>query len=164
MKTLLFLILTISAYGQQAIEGVTYSADALEASRRFILAQASPTSTTLAAPVAPGDTTYTLQSITGIAVGDQLLCEGDAALVTAVKDNVVTVTRSTLGTTAADHKQGASVVRLKYRSVQQLYRQVRIDVASALLAQFGSQTVDARKAAIQAAQDAITAAQTAAAQ
>lgn len=125
MKTLLLAsLLSLSAFGQatvpiqvpgEASVSMILSAEAVPAVTAFI--KATPVSTaaavTLNGNVASGDTTINISSSAGLSTGMGILMESEVGLITAINANALTVTRHTIGTSAAAHSSGVAVTFLR---------------------------------------------------
>jgi hypothetical protein len=129
MKLILASLISIAAYGQATINApaVTLDANGSSAVTAFMSVQTTGVSTTLAAPVLVGDTTITLSSGAGFGAASAISINGEHMQVTAKAGAVLTVTRGVNGTTAAAQANGATVVEMKYKTINALGKAIIVD-------------------------------------
>lgn len=136
MKTLLLITFSLAAYGQVTINAPAIQLDATGASavRTWMLGQTKGAETTLAVSVTIGATAITVASGTGINVGTVLIIGSEMLDVTAKAGAVLTVTRAFNGTTAAAYSSGDAVKEAKYKTFNQLGKQIQVDTYKQIVA------------------------------
>lgn len=120
MKSLLsFLFFGLISFAQttfpiqiaaEAPVSVTLSAQAVTSAVSMILGTVAPLTspTTLTAAVTAAQTTLPMASVLGVTTGMGALCGSELSLITGISVNTLTVTRATIGTTAAIHASGST--------------------------------------------------------
>ncbi len=171
MKTLLASLLFaagLSAQTTTVTPAFVVKTSHLGSVQRWILTQTASTPTTSPGAILVGDTSVTVADASAclpailnpdapIGTLCSILIESEAALVTAVSGNVLTVTRGTLGTAAAAHAAGISVQFLKYKNVPDLIKIAVARLIGGMVDQYPPATITTQTAAIAAAQAAIVA-------
>lgn len=129
MKTLLLLLLSFAAYGQVTINAPAIQLDATGAAavRTWMLGQTKGAETSLASPAAIDATSITVTSGQGINVGTVLIVGSEMLDVTAKAGPVLTVTRGYNGTTAGAYPSNESVKEAKYKTFNNLGKQIVVD-------------------------------------
>lgn len=122
MKTLILLILSLAAYGQQTINApaVTLSANGLTAVLEEMARTPKGTqpNTTLTALINTTDTTLQVADGAGLNAGSVLaINSSEHVTVTARTGKTLTVTRGTNGSTAASAAEGATVYEMKDKTI-----------------------------------------------
>lgn len=136
MKTLLFLA-SIAAYGQVTINPAAINLDATGATavRAWMLTQTKAATAKIAVAVAPGDTSITFDSGTGFAVGSVAIIGTEMLDITAKAGAVMTVTRAINGTIAGTYAVGVDIKEAKYKSFNNLGKQIVVDSLKQIVAQ-----------------------------
>lgn len=138
---------------------ITISADAAEAGVLYLLANAVLTTTLASNMTASGTTGVSMVSAdaSGIAIGQAVAIAIEIFLVTGKSGNTLTVTRATVGTTAAVHTAGDQIRLLKQINLSDLCKAILKRAFAEALAAQGSSGVAAQQLIITNAQAAIEA-------
>lgn len=135
MKTIIFALLALSAFGQATINApaITLNAESTTAVLAWMSTQAARPNTTLSGAVLVGDLTITVADGTGFGAGSVIAIDSEHLTVTARSGGTLTVTRGTNGTTPAAHANRAPVTELKYKTLNQLGKAIVVEALQSII-------------------------------
>lgn len=166
MKLLILSLFSLSAFGQVTISlqmpgettvSVTLSAEAVSSTIAGIKAiTTAPSGITLNGNLTSGTTTINVSNATGVLTGMGIMIDSEVSLITGVTSNALTVTRATIGTTAASHSTGAPVTFLRSGNGGELMANILMDTIRNFMTAAPGPIVIAANSAIATQQATIT--------
>jgi len=136
MKYLL-LLASLAVYGQATINAPAITLDATGSTHvlAWMAGQGTGITQTLGSDISAVATSITLVSAQGIGASAVISIGTEHISVTSKAGNVLTVVRGANGTTAASALSGASVTEMKYKSLNQLGKDIIVDALRKIVRQ-----------------------------
>lgn len=169
MKTLLLFLFSFAAFSQTTfnvqitgdpVVAITLQAEALAAGTNMMLGTVGPgtSPTTLTAAATSAQTTFTVANALGVKTCMGIVTGSEVSVITGISGNVLTVTRHTIGTTAAAYNNGQAVSFIAWGTgTCWIANLTTLGFQSAMLG-FPGPTVTTQNAAIVTANSAISSA------